>query len=410
MIRTPPEGFTKKRWVYKLQDLKLEPLKFPDEEGRVYDGGSKVGNLEAPKIIISEEDEERESRKYALFDNYVQVFEYCRCLRKQGNIPHLYEICPYFMKLHFDIDVGKNDNAETFELFNGDNKYKMLLAPFLESVEETFKTLFPINYVEGEFIKNLLVFEAHRSDKISFHIIVDGFYLPCHECWLFYKEVVDHMISKGREVQSGFIDHSVYKKNQSFRLYGSNKAKLGKRDGIKEIYRGPTVKVNGKEFNKDIMVTSCFNDESYTDDLLKLRLLERSLLTNVVCCVRLSLQKNKTKTDNLRKIEPRDNDLVNVNLDDKELNKTLEIFFNNPISKTETGDPAFEFDKFVSRGGFICLRRLKQSHCKVCERKHEGDNPFLYITPTGDVNYVCRRAQELKVKGGSKFYIGNVTF
>lgn len=411
MIRAPQEGFLKKRWVYKLQDLKLDPLKFPDEEARLYDDSVKVGNLEAPKIILSEEDEVRESRKYSLFDNYVQVFEYCRYVRKQGSVPHLYEICPYFMKIHFDIDIGKEDRSDAFELFDGNNKYTLLLKPILESAEMVFKNLFPTNYDPEEFVNNILVFEAHRSNKISFHVVIDRFYLPCHECWLFYKEVVDHLNDTGREMQASVIDPSVYKKNQSFRLYGSNKAKLKTREGIKEMYGGPELIINeeGKRFSKDTMINSSFVNEDFSRDMLNLRMLERSLLSNVLCSVRLSLQKQKTNGGNLKKIEPREHNATTININDDELKRTLEIFFNSPISKTKTGDNAFVFDKYISRGGVICLRRTKENHCRICERDHDGENPFLYITSTGDVNYVCRRAQESKMKGGSSMYLGNIT-
>lgn len=413
MIIKPPESFLRKRWVYKLADLNLDPLKFTDDEGKDYDKESgKVGNLVAPNIIVSEETAGKTGRKYALFESYAQVYQYCKWIRNSGSFPHLYELCPYFMKLHFDIDI-KEDNLEeyghTLDELNGDVKYYLILRPYLQACVKVFEKLFPLNFNEQILVDNLLVFEAHRSDKISFHIVIDGFYLPCHECWLFYKEVVDHLVHEGMVFQSQMADFSVYKKNQAFRMFGSNKCSMSGSQGLKKIYDGPEIEISPKNvFSRTRMINTSFAHEPFKPELLNLRVLERSLLSHTLGSVRLTLSQTKTNPANFVKVMDRAGLRPEYNnpLDDNQVKTLLDVFFRSEASKTPTGERAFALQK-VTNEGLVCMKRTRESFCKVCEKTHENENSFLFSSPTGDVFYVCRRAQESK-KGGSKIYVGNL--
>lgn len=410
MIVHPKRPFLTKRWVYRLSKLELEPFKFPDEESKNYEGDTpNVGNLVAPNIIVSEEIAGKDCRRYALFENYVQVFRFCEHLRSEGQIPHLYEISPYFMKLHFDIDIklGNGDQPEN-EMFEGQNRYYYVLRPCLESIDEVFSKLFPAYYDPEEIINNLLVFEAHRQDKISFHVVVDGYYLPCHENYIFFREVVENMAARGYVSQSAAVDFSVYKKNQSFRMFGSNKATMKTKEGVKQVYNGPPLEMGpGRIFSREGILQSCFRNETVVDDRLRnLRILERSLLSNTLGNVRLT-PPHSVKKQRLRDVGFSSNPRDNVSMTDEDIKSILTTFSDHPSSKTEDGSRAFSFTKFVSRGGFLCLKRIKSSHCAVCDKDHGGENAFLYCSPTGDIKFVCRRAQESK-KGGTPIYVGRL--
>jgi len=416
MILPLQNPVSRKRWTYKLADLGLDPLKFNDDEGRDYDKESgKVGNLVAPNIIVSAETEGMSARKYALFDSYVQVYNYCMWLRTNNQIPHLYEVCPYFSKIHFDLDITGNDatdfDFEELELKN--NRYYVILRPYLQSIERVFAKLFPLNYDPVSFFTNLLVFEAHRpGEKISFHIVVDGFYLPCHESWLFYKEVVDDLVHEGMVLQSGFADFSVYKKNQSFRMFGSNKGTMRTATaGIKQIYNGPDLELSpGKVFSRKGMVDSCFKNESIQDPkLVNLRVLERSLISNTIGNIRLTLNSSKASNSNRKIAMERvgQRALSEVTISDEGLKTVLEIFFRSSLSNTKTGERAFGFEKVIP-GDIICLKRLRGSYCSICERTHDSENSWLTLSPTGDIYFVCRRAHEKRDGGGHRMYVGNV--
>lgn len=419
MIRKPQESFLRKRWVYKLAELKLDPLKISDDAAlKCSDDEAKVGNLVAPNIILSEELVGSGGRRYALFDNYVQVYRLCEHVRSNGDIPHLYEICPYFMKIHFDIDVkrdffvdteiSENEIDSMFRVSGDDKKYFYILRPFLRSIEAVFERFFPDKFNKETIIKDLLVFEAHRPDKISFHIVLDGFYLSCHDCWFFYRAVVEDMVLGGNVLQSQMADFSVYKKNQSFRLFGSNKSTMSSpREGIKRIYNGPSLDVGGnRTFSKESMISSSFRNEPRDERLVNLRILERSLLSHTMGSTRLSIAQTVAKEMNA-KTRTTEKQEENVIMDEGEIAKILNVFFNSAVSKTDSGERSFRFLKYVNRGGLICLNRTKENYCRSCDKRHEAENAFLFCTPTGDVNFVCRRAQESR-KGGSCLYIGNI--
>ena len=412
MILPPNNAVDRKRWVYKIADLKLDPFKFPDEESKEYSKDSdKVGNLVTPNIIVSEELDKGFGRKYSLFDNYVQVYHLCNLIRKKGFQPHLYEICPYYMKIHFDIDIKEDDlesKSMTMQDLEGDVKYHLILRPFLTTIHKVFGRLFPLNYDPDEFHKTLLVFEAHRFDKISFHIVVDDFYLSCYECYIFYKEVTDELQREGMVMQSEWADPSVYKKNQAFRLFGSNKATMRGKEGTKNIYNGPELSVEGHVFSRDCMIQSSFKNETYNPSLVNLRILERSLLSHTLGSVRLTMNKDKISKKNQQTLAVSQNpkEYCEVELSDDTMKSIMETFNKSPLSKTETGEPAFAFEK-VTKQGLIYIKRVRKSFCKICERTHDNENSWLTGNLTGDVYLFCRRAQEAKIRGGIKIYVGN---
>lgn len=406
MIRIPKKTYETKRWVFRLSELGLSPFKYSDEIGERYgeteEESHSVYHLESPNVIVSEE-LENGGRRFALFKNYMEVYRYSKSIRETTGEPsHLYEICPYFMKLHFDIDVTKDDISpllgDSESIFEGEFRYHHILKPYLIAIMNVFQQLFPSEYDETSLFDNLLVFEAHKNTKISFHIVIDGYYLPCYECWLFFKEVVDHLRSRA-EFASEVADHSVYKKNQSFRLLGSNKRAMVKR-AVKEIYSGPPLRIRDREFSRQSMIESSFLGEEVKKELIIPRILPRSILSHTMGCIRITFPRTEQPLNVLGKnIEDPRNDVS-----DDELVGVMRVFANSSLSKTPDGKEAFKFSA-ITRGGIVCLRRQCKNFCKVCERDHENDNPFLTLSSTGDVYYNCRRAQESK--RGFRYYIGN---
>jgi hypothetical protein len=289
-------------------------------------------------------------------------------------------------------------------------KYHLILRPFLTTIHKVFGKMFPLNYDPSELHKNFLVFEAHRSDKISFHIVVDGFYLSCYECYIFYKEVTDTLNREGMTMHSEWADSSVYKKNQAFRMFGSNKATMRGKEGTKSIYNGPELSVEEHVFSKDSMLQSSFKNEPYDPSLANLRILERSLLSHTMGNIRLTMNKEKISKKNQQTLaaSQNPNEYLEIELSDDTVKSILETFYRSPLSKTEIGEPAFEFEK-VTKNGLICIRRIRKGFCKICERTHESLTSTNWLTgnSTGNVYLFCRRAQEAKLRGGIKIYVGN---
>jgi len=422
MIRKPKPSFETKRWKFKLKDLGLGPLRFSDEVGELYneiDGGeTKVYELETPNIIGSEEVEGR-GRRFCLFKNYMELYRYSRCIRETTGLPsHLYEICPYFMKIHFDIDLGLDEHPMVSSLFEGDNRYHFILKPYLVATVKCFEKLFPSEYDPTKIVENLLAFETRRKEKISFHIVLDGYYMPCHECWLFYKEVMEYLSSEA-EILTKACDSSVYKKNQSFRILGSNKVS-GKKEAIKEIYSGPPLDILGKRFCRQTMIETSFDGEEYEERLLIPRILPRSLLSHTMGCIRVTIPPPRNLIQDPTRVKGGEcgENLKNYiremgskisfsrpSFSDEEIVSIMNLFLGHPLSKSPSGTPAFKFSGSTA-SGLVCLRREHASFCGICERIHENENPYLTVSPTGDVHYYCRRNAGKQTMG--RQYIGNI--
>jgi hypothetical protein len=413
MILPVQSSFLRKRWNYKLGDLSLEPLKFNDDESREYNKEcGKVGNLVAPSVIIAEEIEGSGCMKYSLFDNYVQVYKYIQFIKTKGNFPHLYEICPYFTKIHFDLDINNKQEPDfDFELLET-NRYEMILKPYLRTIEKVFKKLFPLNYDPHGFLRSVLVFEAHRpGQKISFHIIIDGYYLPCHESWLVCKEVVDSLFEEGLLQTSEFADFSVYKKNQAFRLFGCNKGTMKGSLGLKRRYEGPDIELlSGLVFHGQSMVEHSFGKEPVQEHLIDLRILERSLISSTLGNVRLTLNRTKVSKTNQQMVLERSNKAIRESvLEDEHIARIIAIFRNSPLSKTESGEKAFELEK-VAPGDIICLKRLRRSFCSVCERTHDNENCWLSVNKEKEIYFYCRRARDSPLQTCKRVYVGTCDF
>lgn len=398
-----------RRWVGKLADLKLDPFKIKDSEE---EGEEIVYNIPPPKIVVGEE-QDTGRRMFSLFESHVELFKYIREIQSRKDIPHLYEICPYFMKIHFDVDLSLDGieklNLTPQQVFEDPNfKYEHILKPILNSLIETFETLF-----KGKVLRNnILVFEAHRKgEKISFHIVVDKYYLSWKDCRYFYEKVKSHLQCQGFGFQASVVDSSVYKKNQNFRTMFSNK--LSKKDGIKLVYSGPDMLLNrGLKLSQQLMTNSSLsrNDTvgDITTDILEFRIFSRSLLTNLVSCTRLEMEYSKTEILNtvFQSNTRNSNGSPKTRVNDGDLEKMLKVFFSHPVSKTEKGETAFEYYCVVEQ--FVLVKRLKKKDCEICKKVHDHEHAYILHDSTGQVFFICRRAQESKLKDGIKMYIGSI--
>jgi hypothetical protein len=64
--------------------------------------------------------------------------------------------------------------------------------------------------------------------------------------------------------------------------------------------------------------------------------------------------------------------------------------------------PKFPYRFKEIEGSLILLKRVRPSRCRVCNRIHEHENPYLlYLPETGNVYFDCRRSV-----GGEKMLVG----
>ena len=183
-------------WKYTL---------YKDKENRIlhFDYDSTTSNL----IVCKQ----HTHRTFTMFKTYTHFQRY------QEDVP-LYERCFYELiiehklrKPYFDIDIDLTEYTNMNKLKADD-----MILNMIEKIKD----------IANELKPKIIVFTSHRPNKLSYHLVVDGIMLRnSHETKEFAYKVVN------KELED-FIDFSVYKPTQQFRILGSRK--FGK-ENIKKI-------------------------------------------------------------------------------------------------------------------------------------------------------------------------------
>lgn len=197
---------------------------------------------------------------------------------------------------------------------------------------------------------DILVYSSHGERKSSYHIIVNNWCLPdnytngvyCHEV---IKRIPDDFEDKK------YIDSLVYKSIQQLRILGSTK--LG-HDRFKKV---DSCEINYTE-----------NRREFYKELFK------SLVTASKSCKVLCYKEKPKSVWNT-------GDQEDLSFEDLENIKNLEIIKDDIFQPQEP------------MGRMIPLKRLKESYCEICDRKHENENPFLTIDTDGKIYFHCRRSR-----------------
>lgn len=212
---------------------------------------------------------------------------------------------------------------------------------------------------------NILIFNSSSNEKKSFHIILDGFFvLNCRENREFFNQVVK-LIPRD---YLKYVDQTMFKSYQNFRLFMSTK--VGKN--------------RWKIFDSNL---SKWNPEKNLNNYDMLRkIFFASLVGNVDNCKLISF--GTSTIDAALNYDP-------IFLNEDEKNKVLELIQNMENANC--------FKISSSKSSLIILRRISSSYCRVCERKHDSENPYVYVYKNGDVIFDCRRNEEKK-----KLKLGNI--
>lgn len=259
-----------------------------------------------------------------------------------------------------------------FEIIRGNHAQKHYIDIDIHLSDDDFSEAFPhsieekINISEvicSEYITALLklkpeintndiiIANSNSNSKRSFHIIVDRWFFPSatqnRELFLQCMELIPLPHRK-------YFDHSMYKSIQQFRILFSTKC--GK-NRFKKIDKNSTWKYS----------------EDLDSDEKKLReLFYASLITEVTCCNMLSFEyKNRTEF------------VPSRFLDNNEINVIRQHF------KKFKDHSNFDFAEF--KNSIIHLRRKQSSYCEVCQRNHDSQNPYLYVTFNNQLYLNCRR-------------------
>jgi len=317
---------------------------------------------------------------FTLFPSYVSFAKFHQKIREEKRCFFEIILGDHPQKPHFDIEVEAtklNLSPEDLDRLSND-----LINKFLEVMIPLFEKLYRVKL---NLETDLLIFTSHGPKKKSYHVIIDNY---CHsnnkEAKAFYQEVITRMPEELRS----FIDGSVYSKKQQFRIVGSQKKGSGR---IKTLlspwfYQGKEIKYRYRE------------EPSNPGHRLVLTL-EASLVSFISNCRLLTnlLEESETKIGSKWEWEKDD-------LHPETVKMALDLLSEKEdIPETSSN---FPYEVRDVMGGLILLKRKYPSHCQVCHRIHEHENPYmLVLTDDNEVRHVyfdCRRAE------GKRLYLGTL--
>lgn len=319
-------------------------------------------DITSKSIVICQQLEHRH------FGNFSTYLEYARYCQKGVSKSHqcFYELIfgEKAQKPYFDVDIEIAEVSDSKHLTINDAKE--LRRQIVASILKTFDYIKPTD---------IIVFTSHSSKKYSYHIVVDNWCLSDHiENKIFCEKVRD-----GVEPRLGlFIDSLVYKTIQQLRIfnchkYGSDRTKIYAEDSKWVMPEKPV-----SELHKYVII------------------LNASLINNTSYC---------KITESLKPPEaPRKKwDGKQTILEKEDPTKCLNLLATLAGLKSQK-DRLFPYTVQEVKGSLIMLKRHRPSHCRICDRVHQNENPFLIVVGVNrKVYFNCRR-----VSNDKKLYIGEL--
>lgn len=311
----------------------------------------------------------KSNKLYTYFDSYIKFAIYFLKLNQESRC--FYEIIfgEKIQKPHFDIDMELTELGLDKKVIN-------------DLISEIVKLIPEINLE-----RDICLYSSHGKQdnkfKISYHLIINHFYHSNHEnAKAFYYMVMKNLPKE--YYNNNWIDHSVYSKTQQFRIYGcqknnSNRIKIFHDEWE---FNGQKIVHQADELAEDLDMKFLINLE---ESLIAARISNAKSLPNYE--VPLEFQKKKY-----------------IRGEDIEYDLAMEalILFAGTVGTTpDNKNFPYRFEKVDS--SLVLLRRVKASKCKMCNRIHQHENPYLLITEDLNVFFHCRRAPPNK-----KLYIGSL--
>jgi hypothetical protein len=313
-------------------------------------------------------------RRYAAFISSVDFYIWYRQILSRNEPPEIHEIIlgEKSQCARFDIDLTLKNLPSGQRLKEyGDNLRNLLLFAIQETLADFD--------IELNISKDVLICVSHSQDliqgnepnqdsKYSCHLILNKYHYNYEEAAEFYRLVVakNNILSEAEKL--GILDKGIYKSCTSFRLIGSTKDDRVK-TYLKEIRIGDAT----------------ISFDSPTNAKEELMLFRKSAISDIQNCEHIPI------------IVPiKENKHASVVLPVGTSDEAVKL-----LETAEKESCPFVFDSV--EGGLVLLRRTSASYCRLCDRIHDSDNPFLRITPGGNVYFHCRRAVKKKF-----YFIGSL--
>lgn len=308
--------------------------------GNVYDLNDKV-RLSKLCITWTEKDSSKEKRyndhegpSYTVYDNREQFLE--SYLLMPYSEKRLHEvILDIPQKLKFDIDAKRSSDNPTERVFTGSlQEFDEMMNEIITCIQGRFHWRYDIDLPR----KNIIVCDSSNEYKFSRHLIIGGYSVSgCKQAEQFARDVINDL----PDHYSCFVDVSVYKVKQNFRIAGSHKAGSNRTKVIV-----PFVDTDGTVHNYTILDTFI----SYTRDTARLKNIENVLDADELYVKEIRLEGS---------------DMIDT----------------SRLVSAAGLDRAYQY---VSRdGAMLKYNRIRPSICDICQTEHTGNGMFIRVYKTG---------------------------
>lgn len=298
--------------------------------------------------------------QYAAFDNYVHLYNYIMSLSPKDRIFHEIPLHNTLQKPRFDIDIEDSCSKDFMSIGHiVRDKLLLRIAAEFNKIGVTFSPE-----------RNLLIYNTHRKNKYSSHIIVAGLVHSCaRQAKEFYLRVTE-----GDEQLQMFVDKAVYDKNHSLRMLHCCKLGTGEAKVLED-----GVVFDGVKYEHTYKFE--FDDDTHK----AIYQFSESLISHSSTCY----------------IIP-DYDIEDSKIDSHPLLDEERSEMEKLLYKHFGDDPPFVPSGY--EGNFMWLKRLKPSYCEFCERVHQKMGPMVYVI-NGSVFWHCRRNGDKK----KRLFLGTIT-
>jgi len=311
---------------------------------------------------------------FSVFDDYLKFAMYQRKFTVKARTFFETILGEKSQKPHFDIDID----------ITPENQYMDFDAIKDALIEQIIAVLDSYN-IKIRLNRDIILCTSHREDKKSYHIIVNNYsHANNIEARYFYELVTRNIAPEYKK----YIDSKVYSTLQQFRMLGSHK--IGK-ENIKvfnEVWR-----------YKDTIVKYIYPVQVESENHKNVLQLTASLVTTTNGCKILPFI---APDKSVRRYD--DPNWTGITREEAE--RAIQMLADkNSISYK---DPSFPFLLDDIDDHFVTLKRRSASSCRVCERIHEHENPYLFIVGNQkSVWFDCRRSSDNKKLFLGKLYPDN---
>lgn len=287
------------------------------------------------------------NKEFASF-RYLELYNYSLSLPDDRRC--LFEIIlgSRYQKPYFDIDIDLCDKESPYTRQQMIHIAEQLPDAIINSISKEFPQI--------DVDNSIAVFDSHSENKRSFHIIVFKWcVVNCEANRKFFEKAMLHVPTPWKR----FIDKTMYKSVQYFRLYMSTKYGKGRIKNYNSTHSRwrPTS-------DNPVMETFLNSIVSYTED-----------------CNLIPFDEDVERFPTFEKAE--------ISAEDEA--KVAKVISTMPYAS------CFCISEF--KDGFVVMRRLMPSYCSVCEKVHENENPFAYVSMSGNVYVSCRRTDKSSLIG-----------